>query len=151
MLRGREQSAWPAGGAGGALLLTAPAPQRVSVSRVPVCGSWLAVVPDPSARHAASWEKQGRHPLRGSRPPPACHGLQHSKRGDADSAAAHAVRGLQKWRQLLLAVWAESLSVKELGSRLVGPVLWDKVKGSTQMHLAGPLPVTVFKHANSSD
>lgn len=70
-LRGREQSAWLTGGAGGALLLTAPAPQKVSMSRVPVCGSWLAVVPDPSARHAANWEMQDHHPLHGSRQPPA--------------------------------------------------------------------------------
>lgn len=48
-------------------------------------------------------------------------------------------------------MWEVSLLVKELGSRLVGPVHWDKVKGSTPMHLAGPLPVAVFKHANSSD
>lgn len=48
--------------------------QRVSMGLVPVCGSWLTVVPDPRARHAVNWEMQlfmvqDRHPLQGSRQP----------------------------------------------------------------------------------
>lgn len=68
---------------------------------VPVCGSWLTVVPDPRARHAVNWEMQlfmvqDRHPLQGSRQPQPTRGFQHSRRGNADSVAVHSVKDLQK-------------------------------------------------------
>lgn len=77
------------------------------MGQVPVCGSWLIVVPDPRTRHAVNWETQlfmvqDHHLLQGSRWPQPTHGFQHSRRGNADSVAVHSVKDLQKLCSSLL-------------------------------------------------